>query len=96
MLITVFNYPKQNKSVDWIDKNSVLVGTDFGDGSMTSSGYLRIVKKWKRGTPLSEAKTIFEGEPGDMGVWGYEINSPERSYQFIKDQKLCLNLKIIL
>ena len=82
-----FQLPEAKQSVGWIDKNSVFVGTDFGDGSMTSSGYPRIVKKWRRGTPLSEAKTIFEGEPGDMGIWGYEINTPERSYQFVQRSK---------
>ena len=40
--------------VAWIDKDSVFVGTDFGPGSMTKSGYPRIVKEWKRGTPLAQ------------------------------------------
>src|SRR5260221_6068935 len=35
---------------------------------MTASGYPRIVKEWKRGTPLSEARTVFEGEAGDVGA----------------------------
>ena len=39
----------------------VLIGTDFGDGkSFTDSGYPRVIKSWMRGTPLSEAKTVFE------------------------------------
>ena len=39
----------------------VLIGTDFGDGkSFTDSGYPRVIKSWIRGTPLSEAKTVFE------------------------------------
>ena len=35
---------------------------------MTTSGYPRIVKEWKRGTPLAEAVVVFEGQPSDMGV----------------------------
>ena len=28
----------------------------------TKSGYARIVKQWKRGTPIAAAKTLYEGE----------------------------------
>jgi len=78
-----FQLPEAKQSVGWIDKNHLFVGTDFGKGSMTTSGYPRIVKEWTRGTKLSEAKTIFEGEPGDVSVGGYEINTPGRSYHII-------------
>jgi prolyl oligopeptidase len=37
-------------ALGWIDADNVYVYTDFGAGSMTSSGYPRIVKQWKRGT----------------------------------------------
>ncbi len=40
-------------------------------GSMTSSGYARIVKLWRRGTPMASAKTLFEADEKDLGVWGY-------------------------
>ncbi|MEA3038785.1 MAG: prolyl oligopeptidase [Sphingomonadales bacterium] len=52
----------------WVDSDTLLVGTDFGDGSLTNSGYPRIVKLWKRGTPLAAARTIFEGETADVSV----------------------------
>jgi prolyl oligopeptidase len=78
-----FQLPEAKQSVGWVDKDHLFVGTDFGKGSMTTSGYPRIVKEWTRGTPLSKAKTIFEGASGDVSVGGYEINTPERSYQFI-------------
>ena len=47
----------------WIDEDTIYVGTDFGPGSMTESSYPRIVKEWKRGTPLTAAKTVYEGKP---------------------------------
>ena len=59
-----------NKStVEWIDGDTVLVATDFGEGSSTTSGYPRIVKLWKRGTPIGEAKTVFEGKTEDTAAW---------------------------
>jgi prolyl oligopeptidase len=79
-----FQLPEAKQAVTWIDSNTVFVGTDFGTGSMTTSGYPRIVKEWRRGTPLTKAKTIFEGKPNDVGDFGFEINTPERSYQIIE------------
>jgi prolyl oligopeptidase len=44
----------------------VLFATDFGKGSLTSSGYARIVKLWRRGTPIADAGTVFEGKVTDV------------------------------
>jgi len=57
-------------TIDWVDADRVVVGVDFGEGTMTDSGYPRLAKLWKRGTPLSEAKLIGEGEQADVGYWG--------------------------
>ena len=51
-----FSLPEAKSNVSWRDENTLWVGTDFGPGSTTTSGYPRIVKAWKRGTPLSEAR----------------------------------------
>jgi prolyl oligopeptidase len=63
-----FQLPEAKSFVAWRDLDSVYVGTDFGPGSLTSSGYPRIAKLWKRGTPLSAATQLFEGQNGDVGV----------------------------
>ncbi|WP_433198385.1 prolyl oligopeptidase family serine peptidase [Nocardia sp. CA-107356] len=60
--------PEAKSEIRWIDIDSVYVGTDFGPGSLTDSGYPRIAKRWQRGTPLTEAQTVFEGEAGDVAV----------------------------
>ncbi len=60
---------KEAKSfVRWAGRNTLLIGTDFGPGSLTQSGYARIVKRWLRGTELSDAETLFEGESTDVAV----------------------------
>jgi len=61
-----FALAEAKSSVTWLDDDTVLFGTDFGPGSMTTSGYPRIVKQWKRGTPVTAAKTIYQGETGDV------------------------------
>jgi prolyl oligopeptidase len=63
-----FTLPEAKSDVAWIDVDRIFVGTDFGAGSLTSSGYPRIVKLWRRGTPLSEATLVFEGGPDDVAV----------------------------
>lgn len=63
-----FFLPEAKSDIDWIDEDTVYVGTDFGPDSMTDSGYPRIIKRWKRGTPLASATTVFEGEAKDVAV----------------------------
>jgi len=53
----------------WVDKDTVYIGSDFGAGSLTDSGYPRTSRIWRRGEPLEEATEIFAGEQGD--VWAY-------------------------
>ncbi|MBY0572487.1 MAG: prolyl oligopeptidase family serine peptidase [Undibacterium sp.] len=66
-----FTLPESKMSVAWRDKNTLFVATDFGADSMTDSGYPRIVKEWKRGTEISAARTIFEGQKTDISVSAY-------------------------
>ncbi|MFG1926336.1 prolyl oligopeptidase family protein [Cryptosporangium sp. NPDC048952] len=63
-----FTLPEAKSSVGWVDADTLFVGTDFGPGSMTDSGYPRVVKRWRRGTPLDDAETVFEGERTDVSV----------------------------
>jgi prolyl oligopeptidase len=63
-----FELPEAKSQVAWADPDTVLVGTDFGDDSLTESGYPRVVKRWRRGTPLTDAETVFEGARSDVRV----------------------------
>ena len=65
-----FSLPEAKSSVAWRDADTLWVGTDFGAGSLTTSGYPRIVKLWKRGTPLTSATTVFEARTEDVGAFG--------------------------
>ena len=48
-----FKLPEAKSRVAWRNRDTLYVGTDFGAGSLTISGYPRVVKEWKRGTPIS-------------------------------------------
>jgi prolyl oligopeptidase len=63
-----FTLAEAKSDVEWIDADSIYVGTDFGPGSLTESGYPRVIKRWSRGTPLAAAVTAFEGEAKDVAV----------------------------
>lgn len=94
-------------SVSWINRNTLLVSTNFGEGTTTTSGYPRITKIWNRGTSLKEAITLFQGEETDVGIWGFVENTPERQYvvvsrgitfytsnQFVLEENKLIKLKI--
>ncbi len=78
-----FSLPEAKSDVYWRDRDTLLVGTDFGPGSMTDSGYPRIVKEWKRSTPISAAKTLFEGKKTDVGASGYVVHDHGQTYELI-------------
>ncbi len=77
-----FSLPEAKGSASWIDENTLMVSTDFGNG-MTTSGYPKQVKIWKRGTELKDAKLIFEGKEDDMGIWGYTVHTKKKTYQLV-------------
>jgi prolyl oligopeptidase len=78
-----FELPEAKSQIGWEGPDTVLVGTDFGDDSLTESGYPRIVKRWHRGTPLSDAETIFEGAHTDVSATGYADRTPRFERTFV-------------
>ena len=82
-----FALPEAKSGVTWLDRDTLLVGTNWGDGSLTESGYPRIAKRWKRGTPLAKAETIFEGRHEDIGIWPRVMDSGEETLALV-DQSL--------
>ena len=78
-----FNLPEAKTSITWEGADSVLVGTDFGPGSLTDSGYPRIVKRWRRGQALDDAATLFEGSASDVSVGASYDPTPGHERLFI-------------
>jgi len=79
-----FFLPEAKSQTDWIDADTLWVGTDFGEGSLTTSGYPRLVKRWRRGTPLESATTIFSGSVDDVASTGFSIHTPDGRYDLIQ------------
>jgi prolyl oligopeptidase len=88
-----FTVPEAKSDIDWEDEDTLLIATDFGAGSLTESGYPRIIKRWRRGTSLDDAETVFSGAETDVGVSmgcsrlpGYERTCVYRSLDFYNQE----------
>ncbi|UQX11965.1 prolyl oligopeptidase family serine peptidase [Candidatus Mycobacterium methanotrophicum] len=88
-----FALAEAKSGFSWVDPDTLLIGTDFGAGSLTESGYPRIIKRWRREQPLEDAQTVFEGSPSDVVVAagvdrtpGFERTMLRRAVDFFNDQ----------
>ena len=79
-----FEIPEAKSGVAWLDRNTLLIGTDWGQNSLTESGYPRIVKLWKRGKPLDKAEVIFEGQHKDIGIWPRVMDSGDETLALVE------------
>jgi prolyl oligopeptidase len=68
-----FYIPEAKSNISWLDKDTLIVGTDWGQDSLTESGYPFISKLLKRGQSLNEATEIFRGEGTDVAAGSYQI-----------------------
>ena len=62
-----FLLPKGKQRVDWEDEGALLVSREWQPGELGRTGYPFIVKRVKRGQPLSAAVELFRGKPEDGG-----------------------------
>jgi len=81
-----FTLPEAKSSFGWIDRDTLFVATDFGEDSMTTSGYPRIVKEWQRGTPLEAAVTVYEAQPDDLSASAWHDPTPGFEHDFVQRQ----------
>ena len=79
-----FSIGESKGSASYIDENTLFVSSDFGEGSMTNSGYPKQVKLWKRGTSLKDAQLVFEGEATDAFMnAGYVLRDGTKTHTMI-------------
>jgi prolyl oligopeptidase len=78
-----FTLPEAKSRVAWRHRDAIYISSDFGPGSLTNSGYPRVVKEWQRGTPMAAATTVFEGKSEDVSVVASVVHDHGRIYEFI-------------
>lgn len=81
-----FTVAEAKTRIGWIDDDRVWIGTDFGAGSMSTSGYPLQVRRWHRGTPLADAELVYEGRPADLSASGWHDDTPGFERDFVHRQ----------
>ncbi len=81
-----FVLPHSKQNVTWVDKDTLLVARDWGSGTMTQSGYPFVVKLWKRGTPLDQAKEVFRGTPSDVSAGPTALHDSQGNVAILLDR----------
>jgi prolyl oligopeptidase len=82
-----FSVAESKGSAAWVDANRILVATNYGGGTMTSSGYPAVAKLWNRGEYPSSAVTIQQTDTTNMGIFvsGSEVNG--KQYVFLNESR---------
>ena len=78
-----FSVDEAKTNVDWVDANTLIIGTDFGPGSVTTSGYARTLRLWRRGTDINDAEQIIEVGLEDMSVGINTVAEDDARYSFV-------------
>jgi len=77
-----FVVPEAKSMVEWLGEDTLLIATDWGD-SLTDSGYPLDVRLWERGTDLTTAQSLFQGDVVDTMVIPQVVSNDGVDYAFI-------------
>ncbi|HET9342397.1 MAG TPA: prolyl oligopeptidase family serine peptidase [Candidatus Eremiobacteraceae bacterium] len=69
-----FELPRGKQQADWEDADTLLISREWEPGELTTSGYAYIVKRLRRGQPLSSAVEIFRGERSDVSASAFALH----------------------
>lgn len=64
-----FALPEAKSGADWIDADTLLLSSAYGEGMATTSGYARTVRLWRRGTDANLAPVVFETAADHMAAY---------------------------
>ena len=79
-----FYFPESRSSVEWLSRDEIAVATDWKtEDSLTDSQYPRILKTVKRGTPITDAVTLFKAEKTDVSVGSFILPSQDKGDRLI-------------
>ena len=81
-----FFLPEGKQSAVWLDADTLIVGRDWGPGTMTSSGYPFVLKRLGRGMPLGAAEEMFRGAPEDVSTGAGVLRDPDGAVARRPDQ----------
>ncbi len=96
-----FTLPKGKQDVSWVSQNELLVSREWTPGLLTKSGYAYVVKRLRRGQPLSAAREVYRGTVDDVAASGAVLRDGQgrtlpivgRSTDFFHSQNFVLTPK---
>jgi len=90
-----FFLPMGRTQLTWIDRDSVLVATYVGEGSLTDSGYPREVRHWRRGTALADAPRVDAIDSGDMLINPFALRDASGRWPVIVRRRSFWNSEVL-
>jgi len=75
-----FSLPHGKQSSTWEDADTLLLAREWKRGEMTASGYPYVVKRLRRGQPLSSAVEVFRGAKTDVGDFPGVFNDAQNEH----------------
>jgi len=80
-----FSVAESKGSVAWVNKDQIVVATNYGQGTMTSSGYPAVAKLWKRGEDPVNAATLHRTDTTNMGLFVSGGDYKGKQYVFLNE-----------
>ncbi len=78
-----FNLPESKSNASWLDRDHLYLGLAFDSSTVTTSGYPRVIKTWRRGTPVESATLVYEGPETDVSVGAMRDHTPGFERDFL-------------
>ncbi|MBZ6377200.1 S9 family peptidase [Pacificimonas flava] len=82
-----FTLPEAKHDVTWMNRDTLLISSDFGPDSLTESGYGRQVRIWQRGVSLSDAPVLLEIPASEVGFSVFTASDDGTLYPIISRNK---------
>lgn len=91
-----FSFSLSKGAATWFENDTLCVTREFGENSLTSSGYPRILNMWKRGSLVPSGKPLFEAQVEDLSVYASTVNEGEKSIALIQRSLDFYNAELFL
>jgi prolyl oligopeptidase len=78
-----FRFSSGKQAAAWLDADTLLIGRDFGPGTLTASGYPFIAKRLKRGQDIAQAQEVFRGQPSDVSAGAEVLRGPDGAVEHV-------------
>ena len=80
-----FSLPAGRHVIHWLSDQQLLLGTDWGPGTLSQSGFANELRIWQRGTALSSATRVFRGDPAAVSVNAFGLKTKQFNFTLLQE-----------